>query len=133
MTTESIHTSPHGCVFCELPMMDRHRDLGLIVNIEPLNPVVPGHRIFIPPESAGHAAEDPKITGEVFADTARWGAIQTRDPEHPQAFNLIVNSGRAATQSIDHLHVHYVPRAEGDGLTLPWTGQALPRKTSTGQ
>lgn len=37
-------------------------------------------------------------------------------------FNLITSAGAAATQTVAHLHVHYVPRRTGDGLGLPWTG-----------
>lgn len=112
-----IHTSRHGCVFCELPQWETHQHSGLILNIEPLNPVVPGHRIFIPPTHVVNAAANPLVTGAVFEDAAKWGAHVGGD------FNLIVNSGRAATQTVDHLHVHYVPRYPNDGLTLPWTGQ----------
>ena len=36
---------------------------------------------------------------------------------------LITNIGPAATQSVWHLHVHVVPRTEGDGLLLPWSNQ----------
>jgi hypothetical protein len=38
--------------------------------------------------------------------------------------NLIASRGPAATQTVPHLHLHLVPRLEGDGLPLPWTGQA---------
>ena len=34
--------------------------------------------------------------------------------------NLITSRGRAATQSVFHLHLHLVPRADNDGLALPW-------------
>jgi hypothetical protein len=37
--------------------------------------------------------------------------------------NLITSVGADATQSVRHLHIHVVPRREGDGLMLPWSGQ----------
>jgi len=64
------------------------------------------------------AAIAPSVTGFVVASAARW-ANACR--EH---FNLITSSGQYATQTVHHLHIHYVPRRPGDGLTLPWTGQA---------
>ena len=91
--TEPIHTSVHGCVFCELPMWERHPGDDAILNIEPLNPVVPGHRIFIPRTHALDAATSPRITGRVFAEAALWGRMKEVD------FNLITNAGRAATQN----------------------------------
>jgi histidine triad (HIT) family protein len=38
-------------------------------------------------------------------------------------YNFITSAGKAATQSVMHLHIHIVPRQEGDGLLLPWSGQ----------
>ncbi|MFI0712504.1 HIT domain-containing protein [Streptomyces inhibens] len=35
--------------------------------------------------------------------------------------NVITSRGPSATQTIRHLHIHLVPRADGDGLLLPWT------------
>lgn len=35
--------------------------------------------------------------------------------------NLIINQGPAASQTVEHLHVHYVPRRPNDGLKLPWS------------
>jgi diadenosine tetraphosphate (Ap4A) HIT family hydrolase len=40
--------------------------------------------------------------------------------------NLITSDGAAATQTVKHLHVHIVPRRDGDGLTLPWSTQPSP-------
>jgi diadenosine tetraphosphate (Ap4A) HIT family hydrolase len=40
-----------------------------------------------------------------------------------EACNFITSAGAAATQSVPHLHVHVIPRRDGDGLALPWTGQ----------
>jgi len=47
--------------------------------------------------------------------------------ESEMAVNLITSRGRAATQSVFHLHLHLVPRAENDGLALPWySGRTKP-------
>ena len=40
-----------------------------------------------------------------------------------ESCNFITSAGLAATQTVMHLHVHVVPRRDGDGLALPWTGQ----------
>ena len=39
----------------------------------------------------------------------------------PRDYNVITSAGRAATQTVMHLHFHLVPREPGDGLMLPWS------------
>lgn len=108
------------CVFCVKTAeddVDGWDRFGLVANFVPLNPVVPGHRLFVPKLHVAYAPAEPVITGYVFEVASRYGAEQ---PEH---FNLITSAGAAATQTVEHLHVHYVPRKPDDGLALPWTGQ----------
>jgi histidine triad (HIT) family protein len=87
------------------------------MRFEPLNPVTPGHMLFVPYTHVANASTHPSLTGLVFDAAARWGRQQNRE------YNLITSAGPNATQSVWHLHVHYVPRTSGDGLHLPWTGQ----------
>jgi histidine triad (HIT) family protein len=106
------------CPFCKrIDKGDFDSWVSDTVTFEPLNPVVPGHRLFVPVEHVMNADEDPIVTGQTFEFAARWADQQGG------AYNLITSAGAAATQTVFHLHVHYVPRREGDGLTLPWTGQ----------
>jgi histidine triad (HIT) family protein len=37
------------------------------------------------------------------------------------AFNLITSAGEWATQTVMHLHIHYIPRQLNDKLSLPWS------------
>lgn len=109
-----------GCVFCkkikEGSVEKAEFKYPPIYHFEPLNPVVPGHRLFIPSKHYARADVVPVITGAIFAEAASWARRQGED------FNLIVNGGPNAGQTVFHLHVHYVPRREGDGLLLPWGG-----------
>lgn len=84
--------------------------------IEPLSPVVPGHLLVIPWAHIEDFAEEPVATADVAADAARM-AQEFMDGD----CNLIASKGKAATQTITHLHFHLVPRQRGDGLQLPWS------------
>lgn len=106
------------CVFCakiEDGSAEEFMDAG-VYHFEPLNPVTPGHRLFVPREHVRTAGSVPAITGLTFTVASRYAA---GGPD----FNLIVNAGAEAGQTVFHLHVHYVPRRESDGLKMPWTDQ----------
>lgn len=114
------------CTFCAIIVNNtdlQHWDLtarypGLVVvSFAPLDPVTPGHRLFVPSVHVATAHKAPVITGLTFETAARYAKQAMCD------FNLIVNAGPNASQTVFHLHVHYVPRRPGDGLELPWTKQ----------
>lgn len=107
------------CPFCERISEGEydHYEDG-VADFKPLNPVTPGHRLFVPREHVWSAGVAPGITGRVFARASLWASGRN------EAFNLIASAGTVATQTVQHLHVHYVPRRAGDGLHLPWTEQA---------
>ncbi len=81
------------------------------IAIVPLGPVVEGHVLVIPKRHLADAASDP----DTAAVTMRRAAEIV-----PRPANIITSLGPEATQSVFHLHLHIVPRAENDGLALPW-------------
>jgi histidine triad (HIT) family protein len=106
------------CPFCEIvagrapATVVREWDDALA--IVPLGPVVDGHVLVIPREHVTDFADDPVVSA-----TTAYRAAELAG-ESGQPMNLITSRGREATQSVFHLHLHLVPRAEGDGLALPW-------------
>lgn len=82
--------------------------------ITPLYPVTDGHVLFIPTVHVTDFAEDPAVSSSVMLRAAQWA--QGRGD-----CNLIFSAGADASQSVFHLHGHYVPRRPGDQLALPWT------------
>lgn len=111
------------CVFCKIvageapaTITDVFDDAIVIV---PLNPVTPGHLLVIPKTHVRDFADNPRVTADVMYRAAYIGCAY---PGYEHC-NLITSAGEWATQTVFHLHVHLVPRREGDGLHLPWTGQ----------
>ncbi|OPC76883.1 hypothetical protein B4N89_44970 [Embleya scabrispora] len=82
--------------------------------------VTEGHILVLSRDHVADAGTDPEVTALVMRRAAELLA------ELP-AGNLLTSKGRAATQSVFHLHVHVVPRRTGDGLPLPWTPQQTAR------
>lgn len=125
-----------GCAFCDYegPSPVLAEGMVLIGNevigmetypyfvIEPLDPVTPGHLLVIPRAHVPDFRSHPRLLGAMMqsaADLAANGEVvgQSFTP----GCNLIVSAGAAASQTVPHMHVHVVPRRDGDGLTLPWS------------
>ena len=117
------------CVFCEI--VAERSPAKVLTNwlyshiIVPLNPVVDGHVIAISNRHLIDAMDITMITGMVMDEAAAWARQQALTNPKYVSVNFITSVGIPATQSINHLHIHIVPRAIGDGLMLPWTNQKV--------
>lgn len=114
-----------GCPFCERIHGGLYAptDIAGVVCFEPLNPVTPGHLLFVPEEhGGGNFKENPHETAEAVRAAALHARISVAED-----CNIIVSSGANATQTVQHVHVHLVPRRPNDGLKLPWTDQQSDR------
>lgn len=107
-----------NCPFCVTENIKSIvQDYGNCLIFEPLNPVVEGHLLVIPKKHVHDFTEDAEISAEVMRVASLYAGL------HGGEYNLITSKGKNATQSVFHLHVHLVPRNDGDGLKLPWTDQ----------
>ena len=70
-------------------------------------PVTEGHLLFVPKYSAVGVIED------CFADALRLGQEKVNSGEW-DGFNIGMNCGETAGQTIFHCHVHLIPRRKGD-------------------
>lgn len=107
-------TRPEHCAFCELPesRFVCSSEYGFV--IRDAFPISPGHTLIIPRRHVSSLFElTPQERAELFAllDEARAGLEQTRRPD---GYNIGVNDGPAAGQTVPHLHIHLIPRYLGD-------------------
>jgi histidine triad (HIT) family protein len=105
------------CVFCariKRGEFDYSDDYN--VAFQPLSPVTPGHFLVVPRTHISHALESPLYAGHALKFAGYLANQMDLD-----SVNFITSAGKAATQTVMHLHVHCVPRREGDGLRLPWS------------
>lgn len=96
MSEATATAAEAGCPFCKMVMEYVASGVGIeqigvsgVYHFEPLSPVTPGHRLFVPASHYEDAAEAPSATGAVFKWAAWWAAKQGED------FNLIVASAEA--------------------------------------
>lgn len=85
-----------------------------------INPAGRGHTLVIPRSHLRTlAGTPPHVAGAVFAaasDVAR--LIQERLA--PDGLTVLQANEAAGWQEVFHLHVHLIPRWEGDRLARPW-------------
>ncbi len=102
------------CPFCTLPpeRIVAANAVGWVVR--DAYPVSPGHTLIIPRRHMGSFFElsaDERLGLLALLDEART-ALQTSHA--PQGYNIGVNDGPAAGQTVPHLHMHLIPRYAGD-------------------
>ena len=115
---------PEGCIFCDpvaalLPgssreelVVARGRLCYVILNLYPYNN---GHVLVVPNRHlATLALTDAEERGELMRLT-RHAEMALGEAYTPQGINVGINLGRPAGAGIlDHLHIHVVPRWNGD-------------------
>lgn len=106
--------SPSPCPFCEPDAGNVFLRDDLVVGLWDRFPSSPGHALLV---SRRHVADWFQATPEEQAalTAAIRQARKAIETEYaPDGFNIGINAGRAAGQTVAHLHVHVIPRYEGD-------------------
>ena len=103
-----------ACPFCELPpTADLPRNERAYTRYDKY-PVTPGHLLVIP---FRHVSNYFDATAE--EKQALWALVEEAklylDRQHaPAGYNIGINVGVEAGQTVMHLHVHLIPRYRGD-------------------
>ncbi|OBC12480.1 HIT family hydrolase [Mycobacterium sp. 852013-50091_SCH5140682] len=112
-----------SCVFCaivagEAPAVRIYEDddyLGIL----DIRPFTPGHTLVIPKRHTVDLTDTPPetlagmaVVGQRIARAARESGL------HADGTNIAINDGKAAFQSVFHIHLHVVPRRDGDKLAF---------------
>lgn len=119
----------NDCLFCkiarkEIPATVLHENDRTLCFMD-IKPVNPGHALVIPKKHfADYASASDEALREMAVMARRLGEATMKALGAP-GFNIAVNNGRVAGQLVDHMHLHVMPRFEGDGRDL-WHGKPYP-------
>lgn len=91
----------------QAPWTELAVDLGKIKVFQDAYPVTPGHRLFVPVDQGADTIM------ECFRQAVRYGQIMIEQGSC-DGFNVGMNWGRAAGQTVPYPHVHCIPRRTGD-------------------
>ena len=81
-------------------------------------PVTDGHTLVITKEHFENIFEASPVSLQGVAATAKKVAHAIRDVLQPAGMMVFQLNGAAAFQSVFHYHMHLMPRAEGEPITL---------------
>ena len=131
VTRENTNEEFDSCIFCALPEQEADRKHRILARSQSsyvlMNraPYTPGHLLVVP---KSHENGIEHVPESVLSDTFK--LVQTSIQAinralYPDGFNVGMNIGKAGGASIeDHLHVHVVPRWEGDTTFMPTTANS---------
>lgn len=111
-----------NCIFCkilagEIPSTTVYEDDSFKAILD-VNPAVRGHVIILPKNHAANLFELSDEDAAKIMVVAKKIAIAVKETYHCDGVNILQNNGEAAGQSVFHLHVHVIPRFEGDTDTI---------------
>jgi diadenosine tetraphosphate (Ap4A) HIT family hydrolase len=102
------------CPFCSLTEGRISQDCEHAVVIRDAFPISPGHTLIIPKR---HVASFFEVTNSELTDLMSLLTAARNELErqfHPAGYNIGINDGTAAGQTVPHLHIHLIPRYSGD-------------------
>ena len=112
------------CIFCkiargEIPSATIYEspECRVILDISPANK---GHALIITKEHFDNIYElDADTAAKVFS-LATVLAKAIREETGCEGMNIVQNNGEVAGQTVNHFHLHLIPRFAGDGVKVTW-------------
>ena len=109
MTTLTI-----GCLFCEIPESEIIVNHDLCFARWDKFPVSPGHLLVIPKRHFVSVFDATPDEFNAFREVLVLAREVIEKEYRPDGYNIGVNDGQTAGQSVFHVHIHVIPRYQGD-------------------
>ena len=77
-------------------------------------PISTGHALIIPKRHIASLFEATREEREALFDLLEQVKTELQEKHNPNGFNIGINDGSAAGQTVMHLHIHLIPRYAGD-------------------
>lgn len=112
-----------SCVFCaivagEAPAIRIYEEDDYLGFLD-IRPFTRGHTLVIPKRHTVDLTDTPAETCAAMVSVGQRIARAARLSElAADGNNVVINDGRAAFQSVFHLHLHVIPRRNGDKLSF---------------
>jgi diadenosine tetraphosphate (Ap4A) HIT family hydrolase len=102
------------CPFCEPSQLKILAEDELTMTIKEKRPISPGHLLVITRRHVPSFFDVTKEEQQALFKAVSAAHDQFYKNANPSGFNVGVNQGADAGQSVFHVHVHLIPRFHGD-------------------
>ena len=112
------------CLFCKIARGDipsatiyESNDFKCILDVAPANR---GHALIIPKEHSDNIFElDAEMAAKIFS-FATVVAKAIKEETGCDGLNIVQNNGEVAGQTVNHFHMHIIPRFKDDDVKVTW-------------
>jgi len=107
------------CLFCKIASKEIaseviYEDDHVLAFLD-VHPLTAGHTLIVPKKHAENMIDlAPEEVGPLFMAVKKVTTL-LEEKLTPKGFTIGINHGKISGQVIDHLHIHVIPRYEGDG------------------
>lgn len=112
------------CEFCKIVARKEPAEVVYeatdVLAFFPLHPAALGHTLVIPKQHVRDIWELDKNLACTVIQSVVDVSHCLRSALHPDGLNVISSAGQAASQTIFHMHIHLVPRWDGDHIGDIW-------------
>ena len=105
---------PTPCTYCSLAQARIVEESALSIAFKDAFPVSPGHTLVIPKRHIGSWFDITSDEQLALLDLLARAKTVLQDEFNPDGYNIGINDGRAAGQTVPHLHMHLIPRYKDD-------------------
>ena len=115
-------TTKSDCVFCKIVSGDIPADIvyedDACMAFLDISPIAEGHTIIVLREHHKNLMDVPDEGAAAMILACKRVGRAVTAALNADGFNVFCNNERCAGQVVEHIHMHVVPRREGDGLKL---------------
>lgn len=102
------------CPFCTLPADRVVHEATTAIVIRDGYPVSPSHTLIIPKRHVGSFFDTTEAERADLLALLATARNEIEQEIQPSGYNIGINDGPAAGQTVPHLHIHLIPRFHGD-------------------
>jgi len=104
----------NNCVFCKLPKERVILETDLWFVVRDGFPISPGHTLIIPKRHINDYFDIVENEHKSLHDVIKESKVSLDSEFQPDGYNIGINCGEEAGQTVMHLHIHLIPRYKGD-------------------